>query len=164
MAARGGGGVAVPGSVQEVSGWGATRSGLVACGSSGNGRTVGLDDLVGPFQPCGSMILWLHRVMRCPCSGFIFTIIWQGTGGSAEMNWCCVQTEVWHGWEWAVSSRITGWEHQWLPRQRHGQSTLVSVRSVKWLWNAEEEYAGKGTLIACLVFLILRVKQPGDRL
>ena len=25
--------------------------GLVACGSNGNGRTVGLDDLVGPFQP-----------------------------------------------------------------------------------------------------------------
>jgi len=26
-------------------------------GSNGNGRTVGLDDLVGPFQPCNSMIL-----------------------------------------------------------------------------------------------------------
>ena len=33
------------------------RCGLVACGSNGNGRTVGLDDLVGPFQPCDSMIL-----------------------------------------------------------------------------------------------------------
>jgi len=31
----------------------------VACGSNGDGRTVGLDDLVGPFQPCDSMILSL---------------------------------------------------------------------------------------------------------
>ena len=31
--------------------------GLVACGSNSNGRVVGLDDLVGPFQPCDSMIL-----------------------------------------------------------------------------------------------------------
>jgi len=54
---QGGGGVAVPGSVQEASGGGATRYSLVACGSKGNGRTVGLDDLVGPFQPCDSMIL-----------------------------------------------------------------------------------------------------------
>ena len=29
----------------------------MACGSKGNGRTVGLDDPVGPFQPCDSMIL-----------------------------------------------------------------------------------------------------------
>ena len=29
----------------------------MACGSNGNGRMVGLDDLVGPFQPCDSMIL-----------------------------------------------------------------------------------------------------------
>jgi len=28
----------------------------VACGSNANGRMVGLDDLVGPFQPCDSMI------------------------------------------------------------------------------------------------------------
>jgi len=49
MAAQGGGGVAVPGSVQEVSGWGATRYGLMACGSNGNGRTVGLHDLLGSF-------------------------------------------------------------------------------------------------------------------
>jgi len=27
----------------------------VACGSKGNGRTVGLDGLVGPFQPCDTM-------------------------------------------------------------------------------------------------------------
>ena len=27
----------------------------MACGSNGNGRMVGLDDLVGPFQPCDSM-------------------------------------------------------------------------------------------------------------
>ena len=33
------------------------RCGLVACGSKGNGRMIGLDDLVGPFQPCDSMIL-----------------------------------------------------------------------------------------------------------
>jgi len=41
-----------------LSGWGAMRYSLVACGSKGNGRIVGLDDLVGPFQPCDSMILW----------------------------------------------------------------------------------------------------------
>ena len=57
MAAQGGGGVAVPGSVQEVSGWGATRYGLMACGSKGNGRTVGLADRVGRFQSCDSVIL-----------------------------------------------------------------------------------------------------------
>ena len=34
------------------------RYGLVACGSNGDGRMVGLDDLAGPFQPCGSMILY----------------------------------------------------------------------------------------------------------
>ena len=33
------------------------RYGLVACGSKANGKTVGLDDLAGPFQPCDSMIL-----------------------------------------------------------------------------------------------------------
>jgi len=38
------------------------RYGLVACGSKGNGRTVGLDDLVGPFQPCDSMILFYAGV------------------------------------------------------------------------------------------------------
>lgn len=27
----------------------------MACGCKGNGRTVGLDDLVGPFRPCDSM-------------------------------------------------------------------------------------------------------------
>jgi len=57
MAAQGGDGVAVPGSVQEASGRGATRSDLVACGSNGSGRMAGLDDLVGPFQPYYSMIL-----------------------------------------------------------------------------------------------------------
>ena len=62
MAAQGGGGVAIRGSVQEVSGWGAMRYGLVASDSSGDGKTVGLDDLVGPFQPCDSMILWLYEV------------------------------------------------------------------------------------------------------
>jgi len=36
------------------------RYGLVACGSKGNGRTVGVDDLVGPFKPCDSMILGLR--------------------------------------------------------------------------------------------------------
>ena len=60
MAAQWGGGVSIPGSVQEVSGQGATRYGLVAYGSNGDGRTVGLDDLVGPFQPCDSMILWFY--------------------------------------------------------------------------------------------------------
>ena len=33
------------------------RYGLVACGSNGDGRTVGPDDLVGPLQPFDSMIL-----------------------------------------------------------------------------------------------------------
>ena len=28
-------------------------------GRNGDRRTVGLVDLVGPFQPCDSMILWL---------------------------------------------------------------------------------------------------------
>ena len=45
MAAQGGGEVAVPGSVQEASGRGATRYGLVVCGSNGDGRTVGPDDV-----------------------------------------------------------------------------------------------------------------------
>ena len=57
MAAQGGDGVAVPGSVQEAPGREATRYGLVACGSMGNGRVVGLDDLAGLFQPRDSMIL-----------------------------------------------------------------------------------------------------------
>jgi len=30
----------------------------VPCGSKGNGRMVGLDDPVGPFQPCDSMIFF----------------------------------------------------------------------------------------------------------
>jgi len=29
----------------------------VACGSNGNDRIFGLDNLVGRFQPCDSMIL-----------------------------------------------------------------------------------------------------------
>ena len=29
----------------------------MACGSNGDERMVVLDDLVGPFQPCDSMIL-----------------------------------------------------------------------------------------------------------
>ena len=70
MAVQGGGGVAVPGSVQEASQWGATRYGLVACGSNGNGRMVGLDDPVGPFQPCDSMILWFHDYFCNPTSLF----------------------------------------------------------------------------------------------
>jgi len=37
----------------------------VACGSNGNGRMVGLDDLVGPFQPCDSMILNHKFVKGC---------------------------------------------------------------------------------------------------
>jgi len=44
------------------------RYGLVACGSNGDGRMVGLDDLAGPFEPCDSMILcpaskWYHRIL-----------------------------------------------------------------------------------------------------
>jgi len=41
--------------VQELSEWGATRNGLVACGSKGNERTVGLDDLVRSFPT-----LWFY--------------------------------------------------------------------------------------------------------
>ena len=55
--ARRGGGVTIPDSVQEASGWEAMRYGLVACGSNDNGRMVVLDDLVGSFKPCDSMIL-----------------------------------------------------------------------------------------------------------
>ena len=39
------------------------RYGLVACGSHGDGRTVGLDDPVGPFQPYDSMILFLQQLL-----------------------------------------------------------------------------------------------------
>lgn len=44
------------------------RYSLVACGSNGNGRTDGLDDLVGPFQPYNSMILFplLFFLPHCP--------------------------------------------------------------------------------------------------
>jgi len=35
----------------------------VACGSKGNQRTVELDDLVGPFQPCDSMILMIPNII-----------------------------------------------------------------------------------------------------
>jgi len=64
LPAQGGGGVTVADSVQEVSGWEATRYGLVACASNSNGRTVGLDDFVGPFQPWDSMILWFYLLDR----------------------------------------------------------------------------------------------------
>jgi len=40
------------------------RYGLVACGSNGNGRMVGLDDLVGPFQPCDSMTQTLSEMLE----------------------------------------------------------------------------------------------------
>ena len=56
-ASQGGGAVAVPGGVHTSNLLILTPLGLVSCGSSGNGRTVGLDDLVGPFQPCDSMFL-----------------------------------------------------------------------------------------------------------
>ena len=45
------------------------RYGLVACGSKGDGRAVGLADLVGPFQSCDSMIL---------CSLSLFSRILRG--------------------------------------------------------------------------------------
>jgi len=38
---------------------------LVACGSKGNGRTVGLDDLIGPFQPCDSMKVQFSEFKLC---------------------------------------------------------------------------------------------------
>ena len=34
---------------------------FIVCGSSCSGRTIGLDDLVGPFQPCDSMILFIYN-------------------------------------------------------------------------------------------------------
>ena len=34
-----------------------------ACGSSGEGRMVGLDDLAGHFHPCDSMILCFYASM-----------------------------------------------------------------------------------------------------
>jgi len=37
---------------------------LSLVGSNGDGRTVGLDDLVGSFQPCDSMILWHFQDRR----------------------------------------------------------------------------------------------------
>lgn len=39
--------------------------GLVACGSNGNGRMVGLDDFLGPFQPRDSVILRVLGMLRC---------------------------------------------------------------------------------------------------
>ena len=50
------------------------RSGLVAGGSNGNGRTVGLDDLVGPFQLCDSMILWCVPVCQA-CNSFYILLV-----------------------------------------------------------------------------------------
>ena len=64
MACPGGGGVAVPAGVQEVSGWRTTRYGLVACGTNGNGKAVGLDDLAGRFQHCDSMLLYSGILLR----------------------------------------------------------------------------------------------------
>ena len=41
--------------------------------SNGDRRTVGLDDLVGPFQPCDSMILWFYAYFIKPnYFGFFF--------------------------------------------------------------------------------------------
>ena len=41
------------------------RYGLVACGSNGD-RMVGLDDLVGPFQPCDCVIYEIDlHLTRC---------------------------------------------------------------------------------------------------
>ena len=60
--AQGGGGVTVPGSVQEASGRGATRYHSSLVGSNGD-RMVGLDELVGPFQPCDFMILQFYDSM-----------------------------------------------------------------------------------------------------
>lgn len=34
-------------------------------GSNGDSRTVGLDDLIGPFQPWDSKILWFHDLLSC---------------------------------------------------------------------------------------------------
>ena len=47
----------------------------MACGSNGNGRLVGLDDLVDPFQPCDSMILrFYHTLMLQQVSTDMFSI------------------------------------------------------------------------------------------
>jgi len=93
--AQGGGGVTIPGSVQEASGWGPTRYGLVACGSNGNGRMVGLGDLVGSFQPCDSMILYIaylsylndghtagQRFLKC--QGYVVQLV-------LTQSWCYIK-------------------------------------------------------------------------
>jgi len=77
--AQGGGGVTIPGGVQEVSGWGAKRYSLVACGSKGNGRTVELDDLVGPFQPWDSMTVFLVQAQGLRILLFLW---WDNIGRS----------------------------------------------------------------------------------
>lgn len=51
-----------------VSGWGATRCGLVACGSDGDRRVVGLDNPVGPFQPCDSVWFYVKTIYIYICS------------------------------------------------------------------------------------------------
>jgi len=55
--ALGGDDITISGGVQEVSGRDTMRYGLVAYWVVMDGRTVGIDDLVYPFQPCDSMIL-----------------------------------------------------------------------------------------------------------
>ena len=50
----------------------------MACGNKDNGRMVGLDDLVGPFQPCDSMILFITK--------FIFKLVTFLNIGSFSCN------------------------------------------------------------------------------
>ena len=57
----------------------------MACDSNGNGRTVGPGDLVGPFQPCDSMI-------RCRGATELFLDVlddfWEWDGGlGARGSW-----------------------------------------------------------------------------
>ena len=72
----------------------------MACGSSGNGKTVGLDDLIGPFQPCDSMIVLNEAGRNCmPHDTMLWTVVWgclllqdcgTSAGGKAdETLWCC---------------------------------------------------------------------------
>ena len=87
----------------------------MACGSNGNGRTVGLDDLLGPFQPYDSMILRFYdhgikeaqekllvpssEMDKAPLShdGFTQTLCSKHTFGhllialSNHCRWLCVQ-------------------------------------------------------------------------
>ena len=131
------------GSFQEVPGWGATRYGLVACGSKGNGRTVGLDDLVDPFQPCDSMILWSSKLdwnllswigVHQSCNFCALSRWLQLTQTILLLKCLCL-----HRWRTAFS-----WQHVklmncslWSPICRPTFSHHALLRQSKLLWDGE---------------------------